>query len=75
MGNYNMSENKLKKDSDRYAPYLELKENKAGRWYYNVMGQNGQILSTSEAYARKTNAHRAASSFIATVEKYGIYLK
>jgi len=70
-----MSGNEPEKGSERYAPYVELKENKAGRWYYNVMGQNGQILSTSEAYARKTNAHRAASSFIATVEKYGIYLK
>ena len=60
---------------EMYAPYVELKENKGGNWYYNVTGHNKQILSTSEAYSKKSNAHRAACTFISTVRKHGIYLK
>ena len=58
-----------------YAPYVELKENKGGNWYYNVTGHNKKVLSTSEAYSKKSNAHRAACTFISTVRKHGIYLK
>ena len=58
-----------------YAPYVELKENKGGNWYYNVTGHNKKILSTSEAYSKKSNAYRAACTFISTVRKHGIYLK
>ena len=34
-------------------------------WYWRIVAKNGQVVLTSEAYASKRNADRAAETFVA----------
>lgn len=39
---------------------IELFEDAGGCWRWRLVGGNGEILATSEAYAKKGNAKRTA---------------
>jgi uncharacterized protein YegP (UPF0339 family) len=48
--------------------YVELTRNVEGKWYLRVVGANGEIIATSETYATKWNARRAAKVNFPTLE-------
>lgn len=41
---------------------IHVRQSKSGSWFYHILGDNGRILATSEQYASKGNAKRAANS-------------
>jgi uncharacterized protein YegP (UPF0339 family) len=43
-----------------------------GRWYYNLMAPNGQVIATSETYATKQGAERARDSMVALLPTISI---
>lgn len=53
-------------DGDRYTadasgePRLTLTDMPTGRWYWRLVGGNGETVCVSEAYTRKASARRGA---------------
>lgn len=42
---------------------IQVKQGGGGAWYYRVVSYNGQVMLTSETYASRSNARRAARQF------------
>ena len=51
--------------------YIEAKEGKSGKWYYTLNANNDKVLCTSEMYAKKWNAVRAAKKLWMDITKNG----
>jgi len=53
------------------AQYQVLKSTD-GRWYYNLMAPNGQVIATSQTYSTKASAERARDSMVALLPTISI---
>jgi uncharacterized protein YegP (UPF0339 family) len=52
----------------------QLRQARNGRWYYSLVGANGEVMNSSELYPSRENAQRGAkdakkASRFAKVEK------
>ena len=48
-------------------PAFDLKQNEAGKWYFNIIAANNQVLATSEPYSSKKAAEKGIDSTIRNV--------
>lgn len=39
---------------------IVLKRNAAGRWYWHLVGGNGEVMAHSQSYSRRWSARRSA---------------
>lgn len=46
---------------------VEIVQGKDKQWYYRVRARNGEIVSGSEGYTRKSSAKRAATNLFVGV--------
>jgi len=53
-----------------YQSYRQLQA-KNGEWYFNIVAGNGEIIATSETYATKSNATRAAKTVRTLIGRLG----
>lgn len=53
-----------------YTSYRQLQA-KNGEWYFNIVAGNGEIVATSETYATKSNASRAAKTVRTLIGRLG----
>ena len=49
-----------------------LKKSSSGRYHFNLVGANGQIIATSEAFERKESAVRAIAAAKAIINDAGV---
>lgn len=49
------------------AANFDVKEARDGRFYFNIVASNGQVVATSQMYSTKYNATRAVDAIIATL--------
>ena len=47
---------------------IEVRDRRRAFWWVARSGQNGQVLATSETYASRSNAVRAARAFIRLID-------
>jgi hypothetical protein len=49
----------------KYRYYVQVRQVAPGReWYWRIVARNGQVMLTSETYASRSNAWRAAKRFM-----------
>jgi uncharacterized protein YegP (UPF0339 family) len=51
----------VKKNSQEESRF-DLKQNKAGDWYFNLKATNGQVIGTSESYSSESSAKGGVKS-------------
>jgi len=54
-------------DNGVYDSHYDVRQARDGRYYFNVVATNGQVVATSQMYANRSNANRAVDAIIATL--------
>ena len=54
---------------------IQVRQGDSGSWYWRVVAANSRILLTSETYASKGNAAKAARNFLRAVRYWWFELE